>query len=211
MRFYQEASRGEAKLEVSSLPKEQIKSGGVDMLMNIWYQVFGERQLFRRTVPVEKFEKIPREAGESLMRYYNRWIRTETARISNAVRASILTSVHGSTHHCYDMTAIHEAIMMLLPHKKYEALTGTAATPQAHVPRRAGRLPFRRMPRPARAVQVSDIVGDGLSEIPEETNAEMAEADGDGQADDFGMDEVDGDETFYTEAEVLAICQARLL
>ena len=38
------------------------------MLMNIGYQAFGVRQLFRRTVPIEKFEKIVRDAGESLMR-----------------------------------------------------------------------------------------------------------------------------------------------
>ena len=93
------------------------------------------------------------------------------------------------------MNAIREAILMLFPPKKYETLTGSIATPQAHVPRRPGRLPFRRMPGPARAVQVAElgIVDDGSSEDPEETSADLAEAEDDahGQPDDFGVEDKD--------------------
>ena len=121
------------------------------------------------------------------------WKFLETARITNQVRASILTS---TSNRC-SLPLVHEAILTLFPHKKFENMGATVHTnPQTAATAESGgarRLPFRRhqAAAPARAVRVTE-----LGEIPEEEEA--------GDAQDVYIAQCV--ELYDTAMEVMAVC-----
>ena len=164
--------------ELEDLNKGDVKSMGVDGIMNHLNSIFSEQVLHTKSMTMRKYEEIKREPNESLWKYYNRYRCLEkklsncgisvgdpelrafrflgSAKISTQVRTNILTSAGNK----FDLHAIYSAIQTLYPQRRDEGGQGESSRPATNTTQaNSQRRPFvaRGASAPSRSVRMAEV------------------------------------------------------